>query len=448
MSLLFLGFAAGLPLLLVFGTLSFWLREAGVSRSSIGFASWILLAYSLKFVWAPLLDSVRPPRLLRGLGRRRGWMLVAQIGVMSGLLGMAFTDPQLHLHTLIGFAVFTAFASSTQDVVIDAYRIECAPQEEQAALAATYQLGYRIGMIAAGAGALVLADQFAGASLVEHYDYMAWRYTYACMAMLMLVAVLTTLMIAAPINTATLYAGPRRSVPQWFEDVVWAPVLEFMNRYGKLAVVILALIATYRISDLVLGVITNVFYQDLGFTKTQVGLVSKGYGLVMTLVGAFVGGALAPKIGATRLLLLGAVLVAATNLLFAWLSGQAPTTQVLIMVISADNFSGGLATTGFLAYLSGLTSVQFSATQYAVFSSLMSVIPKILGGFSGSFVDHTSYPTFFIVCALLGLPAIGLILWLRRLTGDAPDQLVTQSAQAADGDAAANKDASISGRSS
>lgn len=412
-----MGFAAGLPLLLVFGTLSFWLREAGVSRSTVGFASWIVLTYSLKFVWAPLLDSVHPPPLLRRFGRRRGWMLVAQVAVILGLLGMALTDPQFNLALLIGCALFTSFASASQDVVIDAYRIECAPQEEQAALAATYQLGYRIGMITAGAGALVLADQFTSGVASEGYNYLAWRYTYLCMALLMLVAVITTLVVATPINTATLYSGDRRSPTQWLEDVVLAPLIEFSRRYGKLAILILALIATYRISDIVLGVITNVFYQDMGYTKTQVGLVSKGYGLVMTIVGAFVGGALAPKVGATRLLLLGAILVAVTNLLFAWLSGQAPTTQALVLVISADNFSGGLATTSFLAYLSGLTSVQFSATQYALFSSLMSFLPKVMAGYSGVFVDQTSYPTFFFCCALLGLPAIFLILWLRRITG-------------------------------
>lgn len=416
-SLLFLGFAAGLPLLLVFGTFSFWLREAGVSRTTIGYASWITLAYAGKWLWAPLLDSLRPPPLLRSLGRRRGWLLVAQIGVILGLLGMGLTDPRLQLGTLVAFALFTAFASATQDIVIDAYRIECAPQEQQAALAAMYQGGYRVGMIVAGALALLLADLFATDAASGRYDFLAWRKTYLCMALIMLIGVVTTLAISPPINTATMYAGTRRSPALWFKDVVVAPFAEFFRRYGKLAGLILALVATYRISDIVLGVMTNVFYSDLGFTKTQVGTITKGYGLVMTLVGAFVGGALAPKVGATRLLLIGAVLVAATNLLFAWLAGQEPTTQALILVISIDNFCGGLATTGFLAYLSSLTSVQFSATQYALFSSLMSLLPKFVAGFSGGFIDQTSYPTFFVACALLGLPAIGLILWLRYLTG-------------------------------
>ena len=340
---------------------------------------------------------------------------MAQIGVILGLLGMAVTDPKLQLGVLVVCALFTAFASATQDVVIDAYRIECAPVEEQAALAAMYQAGYRVGMIVAGAGALLLADGFAGNPDV--YDYSAWRQTYFYMAMVMLLGVATTFIVSSPVNTAAMYAGPQRSPADWFNQVVFEPFAEFFARYGKLAGLILALIATYRISDIVLGVMTNVFYSDLGYTKTQVGTITKGYGLVMTLVGAFVGGALAPKLGVTRLLLLGAVLVALTNLLFAWLSGQAPTSGALILVISIDNFCGGLATTSFLAYLSGLTSVKFSATQYALFSSLMSLLPKFIAGWSGAFIDQTSYPTFFYTCALLGLPAIGLILWLRRLTG-------------------------------
>ena len=233
----------------------------------------------------------------------------------------------------------------------------------------------------------------------------------------MLLGVATTFIVSSPVNTAAMYAGPQRSPADWFNQVVFEPFAEFFARYGKLAGLILALIATYRISDIVLGVMTNVFYSDLGYTKTQVGTITKGYGLVMTLVGAFVGGALAPKLGVTRLLLLGAVLVAFSNLLFAWLSGQVPTSGALILVISIDNFCGGLATTSFLAYLSGLTSVKFSATQYALFSSLMSLLPKFIAGWSGWFIDKTDYPTFFYTCALLGLPAIALILWLRHLTG-------------------------------
>jgi len=350
---------------------------------------------------------------------------VAQIGVILGLLGMGLTDPKLQLGTLVAFALFTAFASATQDIVIDAYRIECAPQEQQAALAAMYQGGYRVGMIVAGALALLLADLFATDAAPGSYDFLAWRKTYLCMALIMLIGVVTTLIISPPINTATMYTGTRRSPALWFRDVVVAPFAEFFRRYGKLAGLILALVATYRISDIVLGVMTNVFYSDLGFTKTQVGTITKGYGLVMTLIGAFVGGALAPKVGATRLLLIGAVLVAATNLLFAWLAGQEPTTQALVLVISIDNFCGGLATTGFLAYLSSLTSVKFSATQYALFSSLMSLLPKFVAGFSGGLIDQTSYPTFFVACALLGLPAIGLILWLRYLTGPTDTRAVS-----------------------
>ena len=415
MRLTLLGFAAGLPIILVFGTLSFWLRDAQIERSTIGFVSWVALAYAFKFVWSPVVDSLGLGQLTRALGRRKGWLLAAQIAVVAGLIGMALHDPQVDLVLLIGFAVFTAFASATQDIVIDAYRIECAPLEEQAALAASYMAGYRIGMLASGAGALLFAATFDPDQAV--YDYASWRLTYLFMALIMLAPMLVTVFLPEPGRALRVEEDADDRAPtEWFRDAVVAPFADFFKRYGWTAIVVLAVIGTYRISDVVLGVIANVFYVDMGFSKSQVAYVAKFFGVGMTLLGALVGGALAPKVGLGRMLMLGAVLVSVTNLLFAWLVGQEPTTVNLVAVISADNLSAGLATAAFVAYLSGLTNVQFSATQYALFSSLMVLPPKFLGGFSGWLVDTLDYGPFFITCSLLGVPVLLLLILLQKVT--------------------------------
>ena len=422
--LMALGFAAGLPIILVFGTLSFWLRDAGIERSTIGFVSWVALAYGFKFVWSPLVDSLGLGHLTRALGKRRGWLLLAQVAVVLGLTGMALNDPQVALTALVVCALLTAFSSATQDIVIDAYRIECAPADQQAALAATYMAGYRLGMIASGAGALFIAAFYDPNESV--YDYASWRATYLIMAVVMCLPMLVTLTMPEPDHAAhspdqTLGAAANSesslaSLLSWFQMAVIAPFSDFFRRYGWTALVVLAVIGSYRISDIVLGVIANVFYLDMGFTKSQVASVAKIFGVGMTLLGAFVGGALAPRLGLSRMLLSGAVLVSLTNLLFAWLAGQQPTTLNLALVIGADNLSAGLATAAFIAYLSGITNLKFSATQYALFSSLMVLPPKFLGGFSGWLVDKLDYPQFFVVCALLGVPVVLLLLLLMRVT--------------------------------
>ena len=409
-----LGFAAGLPILLVFGSLSFWLGEAGIDRATIGFVSWVGFAYSLKFLWAPIVDSVQLPWLSRRFGRRRGWLLLAQFGVIASLILMALSNPTEALGPLICGALATAFFSATQDIVVDAYRIECAPADRQAALAATYMTGYRLGMIVAGAGALYIASVFDPDE--EVYHYAPWRISYLCMAAVMMVGVLTTLFVPEPDTRRRMVANRDGGFFGWFSDAVAAPFTDFFRRHGSTALLVLAVIATYRISDVVLGVIANVFYEERGFSKAQVASVAKVFGVLMTLLGAFLGGALAPRLGVSRLLLLGAVLVSITNLLFAWLAGQEPTTLNLMLVISADNLSGGLATASFVAYLSALTNIQFSATQFALFSSLMTVVPKFFAGWSGWLVDQVGYSSFFVACAALGVPVIVLLFLLRRVT--------------------------------
>ncbi|MEN5180642.1 AmpG family muropeptide MFS transporter [Comamonas testosteroni] len=405
--MLALGFSAGLPFLLVMGTLSFWLRKAGIERATIGFISWVGLAYAFKWVWSPLVDRLPLPGLYRLLGRRRSWLLLAQCLVMGGILGMAFTDPQQHLNTMVTFAVLTAFGSATQDIALDAYRIESASSDKQAALAATYQTGYRIAMIWAGAGVLwlVAASLQSGAG---DYQPQAWRMAYCVMAASMAVGVLTVLLSPEPQAKALPAA---RNAREWLQSTLVAPFADFLQRYGWHAALILALIAVYRISDVVMGIMANPFYVDMGYTEAEVASVSKVFGVIMTLVGAFVGGIISMRIGVMRVLMLGAVLSAASNLLFAWLSTRGHDLTGLIVVVSADNLAGGIASAAFIAYLSSLTNVNYSATQYALFSSMMVLLPKWIAGFSGLYVDHFGYAQFFVSTALLGLPVLVLV-WL------------------------------------
>ena len=495
--MLFLGFSAGIPILLIFSSLSLWLREAGVDRSSVTFFSWAALGYSFKFVWAPLVDRLPVPVLTSMLGRRRAWMLVSQVAVMAAILWMAFTNPAegpSHLVLMALAAVLLGFSSATQDIVIDAYRIESADTELQAMMASTYIAGYRIAMIVAGAGALYLASLFGSAK--GAYLYSAWQWTYVSMAGVMLVGVATTLIIAERpprgeisytyptrdyfgflalflicaggfiavflltaevtevlkrglteisgnrhlahflVETARLGSGLLAAAAvgrltmmtglfnrEMVREGYIEPVRDFFRRYGAgTALLLLSLVGLYRISDIVLGVISNVFYQDLGFTKVQIATVVKTFGVLMTIAGGFVGGILSVRFGVMRILFLGGLLAAATNLLFMLMARMGNDMTMLYVVISADNLAAGLASAAFVAFLSALTSIRFTAVQYAIFSSLMTLIPKILGGYSGSMVDSVGYPAFFLTTFLIGIPVLALI-WLagRRFDLEAPE---------------------------
>jgi MFS transporter, PAT family, beta-lactamase induction signal transducer AmpG len=409
--MLTLGFSAGLPLLLVLGTLSFWLREAGINRSTIGYLSWVGLAYAFKWCWAPLVDRMPIPLLTRTLGRRRAWLLLSQFCIMAGLLGMAYNDPKVSLMPVVWCALLVAFSSATQDIALDAYRIESADINRQAALAAAYQTGYRMAMIWAGAGVLWLAAR-AEVADAGNYQHGAWRLAYQVMALSMLVGMLTVLFSAEPLRRAL---PPAKNTAAWLRSALLEPFADFIKRYRWQAGLILALIAVYRISDIVMGIMANPFYVDMGYTKDEVAAITKVYGVIMTLSGAFMGGVLSMRLGVMRVLMLGAVLSAASNLLFAYLSTRGHDVNALMWVISADNLSGGIASAAFIAYLSGLTNVNYSATQYALFSSMMLLLPKWLAGFSGQYVDHFGYPHFFIATALLGLPVL-LLVWLASRT--------------------------------
>ncbi|MDM0121292.1 AmpG family muropeptide MFS transporter [Variovorax arabinosiphilus] len=408
--MLALGFSAGLPLLLVLGTLSFRLREAGVARSDIGYLSWVGLVYAFKWAWAPLVDRLPIPLLTGRMGRRRSWLLLAQALVIGGLVGMALADPRGGLAPLVWCALLVAFGSATQDIALDAFRIESAETRKQAALAAAYQTGYRLAMIWAGAGVLSIAawTEITGAS---GYQNAGWKAAYLVMAASMAVGVITVLLSSEPAQRVMPRA---RNAAEWLKNVLVEPFADFVRRYKWQAVLILSLIAIYRISDVVMGIMANPFYVDMGFSKEEVAAVSKVFGVVMTLVGAFVGGILSMRLGVMRVLMLGAVLSAASNLLFAWLATQGHDMTMLVLVVSADNLAGGIASAAFIAYLSSLTNISYSATQYALFSSLMLLLPKFLAGYSGVFVDAYGYVPFFVGTALLGLPVLVLVALAAR----------------------------------
>lgn len=420
LAMLFLGFSAGLPILLVFGTLSAWLNSEGIDKTTIGFVSWVALAYGLKFLWSPLVDRLPLPVLTRALGQRRSWMLLAQIGVITGLVCLSMFDPKISLTSIVFFAVLTAFSSATQDITIDAWRIEAIDDEYQGAMAGTYQLGYRIGMILAGSMAFVIAD------------YFSWSVAYLSMACFMSVGIISTFIISEPDHTLRdqEWATEKRvlsllerkqhlpekirNLQAWFVGAVICPFADFFARNGWNALLILSFIAVFRMSDITLGVMAFPFYQDMGYSGSEIGIVSGLVGKFITISGALLGGVLVVRYGVMRMLLAGAIIVIATNLLFAWLAGQQPLVIWLILVVGADNLAGGLAGTVFIAYLSSLTNRAYTATQYALFSSIMLLLPKFIGGFSGVVVDTTSYPVFFLYAAALGLPSVLLILILMK----------------------------------
>ena len=488
-TMLFFGFSAGIPLLLIFSSLGLWLREAGLERSAVTYFSWAALGYSFKFVWAPIVDFLPLPFLSHYLGRRRSWILVSQIAIIISISLMAMTDPStgdLQLKMMAFAAIALGFSSATQDIVIDAYRIESAPPDLQALMSSTYIAGYRIGMLISGAGSLLLASLFG--SEMHSYNYDAWRFTYFFMGFFMLIGIITTLIVNEPkeykviekkysnytyirfflifvvailsfigvfllssevsmqlkntiqtivINqnlsnfivellrlSLSLIAALSVTIisikinfvnKQVFMESYIAPLIDFFQRYGlKLALLLLVLICLYRISDIMLGVISNIFYQDLGFSKIEIASIVKTFGLIMTIIGGFLGGILSLRFGIMKILYVGALLTVATNLLFMLLSVYGYNISLLYFVISADNLSAGIASAAFVAFLSRLTNVSYTAMQYAIFSSLMTLIPKITGGYSGSIVENIGYTNFFFIASLLGIPVLLVMFFTNK----------------------------------
>ncbi len=404
----FLGFSAGLPLPLVYATLTAWLYEAGLPTSTISLFAYLMLAYSFKFVWSPLVDAVNLPVLTRWLGRRRAWLFASQVGLAAALFLLSKSDPATAMSIFVVVAVCVAFLSATQDIVLDAYRIEIAPLEMQGLLAASYQYGYRVAIVVSGAGALYLAE------------FMSWSVSYAVMAACMAVGIATTLYCKEPENLTPPdyhFAGTwPEKVAKWFMAAVAGPFADFFRRYGLFALLMLSFIVVYRLSDYVLGILANPFYLDIGYSKSQVASVAKLYGLGVALIGIGSGGWAILRFGLAKCLIAATVLIASTNLFFAFIVMTGPEIWALALTISFDNFAQGFSGTIFIAYLSSITNMSFTATQYALFSSLSVLIAKISASFSGIVQEAIGWFGFFLYAAALGIPSIILSIVVVRYT--------------------------------
>lgn len=491
--MLFLGFSAGLPFLLVFATLITWLKSAGLNIATVGYFSFIGITYSIKIFWAPIVDYLQIPVLTKRLGHRRSWVLVAQAGIGLGLFAMSMTNPANHPIEMAFFALLVAFSSATQDISIDAFRIESAANEYQAAMSSTYILGYRIAVLVSFAGALYIADQ------------VSWHIAYLVMASLVSVGIITVLLIKEPESSknkqtlmpeSLIFAHIKKfplpfkyvlsalimvfllcffaillffvcifplgllqaiisslfSVQfinlelffkyhneviltllgisalavfallllrnharlalfrKWVFGAVIGPFVDFFYRFGiPVAAMVLTLIAIYRITDIFMASMASTLYVELGFRLSEIATITKLFGFFMTLLGAALGGVLVMRFGLLRPLLTGAILVVISNLLFSIMSTKGNDITWLTIVIAGDNISAGLAQSAFIAYLSALVNKSYTATQYALFSSIMTLLGKTLSGFSGEIVESSGYFNFFILASLLGIPAILLI---------------------------------------
>jgi len=413
--MLALGFSSGLPFFLTGNTLGYWLRDEGTTLAAIGFLSWVGLAYSLKFLWAPVIDRVDAPIFGR-LGRRRGWMIVSQLFVAAGLIGLSTTGLKAGLVTVGILAIIVAFSSSTQDIVVDAWRIEAAADgDELGLLSAAYQLGYRFAIIVSDALILVAANHF------------GWRISYAAMAALMAVGVTASFVAVEPLRVSPLFAA-KTEAPLWtargFFDAVIGPFREFFRVYGAVALLMLAMISFYRLPEFMMGPMANPYYHDLGLSKDAVGAVRASIGLVSSLLGIAAGGFSALRFGYFKTMIAGLIIQSVTIANFATLAYTGPDIRVFGAVMFADNFGIGFAGVALVTYMSTLTSIGYTATQYALLSSTYAYVGKFSKGFSGVLVEQLAagrtllegYALFFIFCGLLGVPALILCIFLARAT--------------------------------
>ena len=467
LKMLLFGFSSGLPILLVFSTLSVWLSKAGIERSTITLFSWAGFAYAFKYLWSPIIDKFSLP-IFKKFGHRRSWLLLVQFLIIFSLILTSFTDPQKNLYATAFFIVLLAFFSASQDIIIDAFRIESVSQSKQGYLSSMYIAGYRVGMLVSGAGSLWLASYFGS----DNYDQIVWQKVYCIMALFMAVGIFANLTSNEPkvkknlfkktnnhlifflsiIFTITifiyLYSNISFSVKdnnllifvltclklifcfmvsgillmlmtkfkivekKMVAESYIAPIMNFIKKYGRFALIILMLISLYRIADVVMGVMANIFYIEKGYSIKDIATYSKFFGVFATIIGGLLGGYFASKKGTMTALFLGALIASLSNLLFAWLATVDANINYLIMVITADNISSGFAGAAFVIYLSGLTSIKFTATQYALFSSIMLFLPKLIAGYSGAWVDVMGYSNYFILTALLGMPVLFLIYWI------------------------------------
>ncbi len=403
-----MGFSSGLPLLLTLSTLSYWLARVGVDKTSIGLFALVGLPYTVKFAWAPIIDHVRLPWLSRRFGRRRGWALATQGALVVAIAALGATDPATDPWWTAAAAFAIAVFSASQDIAIDAYRIEILEDFEQGAGAAGTQFGYRIGLLVAGAGALALSD------------FLAWSWVFALLAACVLVGVVAVLIAPEPdtgYRQPGADAAPDRpwteAMREWLEVAVVEPFLDILRRRAWLA--ILGFVLLYKFGDAIGGVMANPFYVELGFTGVEVAGITKVFGLVATLAGIFAGGALVARLGILKALVVGGILQAATNLLFAVQAVLGHDIAMLAVSIGADNFTGGLGSAAFVAYLSSLCNPTFTGTQYALLTSFMAAGRTVLSAGGGWLADHLDWVTFFVTTTVLAVPGLLLLLYLIRL---------------------------------
>jgi len=414
LSMLFLGFSSGLPFFLTAATLGYWMRDEGSSLKAIGFISWVGLAYSFKFLWSPVIDRVGAPVAGRRLGRRRGWMLLAQIVVGSGLLAMALIRPQGGLVPLGIAALVVAFSSATQDIVVDAWRIETADDDEELGLlTSAYQLGYRIAIITSDALILFAAS------------HLGWPVSYMIMAALMTIGVVATLRVKEPVRAEQVLHEKSDEAPLWtpggFFDAVVGPFVSFFKTWGWMGLLMLVFISLYRLPEFVMGPMATPLYHDLGISKDMVGAVRGTVGLAGSFLGIAAGGLLVARVGQIRGLIIGGILQALAIASFAILALYGGDPRLFGAVMMFDNFGVSVAGVALITYMSSLTSLGYTATQYALLSSTYAIVGKTLKGFSGAVVDglqaqgHTlmeSYAIFFVGAGAIGLPAVLLCFWL------------------------------------
>jgi PAT family beta-lactamase induction signal transducer AmpG len=405
LAMLILGFASGLPLMMVFSKLSFWLRDVGIERSTIGFFYWVTISYTLKPLWAPVVDRVPVPILTEAFGKRRSWMLIAILGTIAGLSIIAFSDPsQGLLMTALG-AFLLSYSGATLDISIDAWRIESAPQKEQANMAAAYVLGYRGAIMFSGFGLAIS-------------EWTNWTVSFLAMAATMAITAILILFMKEP-----QHAARKQEIVSFgarIGQAIIEPLKQFWDRLGSWIVPVFLLVAFYRLSDFTMGVMASPLYSDLGFDRAIVGGIQSGPGVVATIIGGFLGGLIAYRYGVLRAMFVGALITFATNAAFAWLAatGSEDSVGALALVISADNVAAGFVGTAFIAYLSSLTDPLNAATQYAVLSSLYALINKFLAGFSGVMADAVGYVNFFLITASYALPTAALIIFLLMRGSD------------------------------
>ena len=397
--ILAMGFASGLPLLLTLSTLSYWLSKLGVDKTTIGLFALVGAPYTFKFAWSPIIDQLPIPVLTRLLGRRKSWLFVLQLALAASIFGMGQTDPVAAPTATAIMTLLVAFFAASQDIVIDAYRIELLSDKEQGAGAGTTQVGYRIGMLLAGAGAVAMSD------------FIAWSAIFAILAGAMLICALSTLVIPEP--KSIVRTRREGGYAEWLKEAVVNPFADFIGRKGWL--VILLFILFYKFGDAFGGTMATPFYNELGFTGTEIAAMSKVYGLIATLVGGVLGGLVVARIGVFQTLLIGGILQAITNLLFSYLAMEGNDILWLGVAITADNLAGGVASAAFVAYLSGLCNVAFTATQYALLTSFMAQGRTVMSSGSGWLADHMDWVSFWAVTALMAIPGLLLLMWIARL---------------------------------